>query len=87
MGYDNSQTICIYSKRQNEMHFGVYYNYCNYIDDKLEIIESVFSDVIEDEAVWCHSKNTAYEEGAEVITEAEADNIRDGYKESMKLFL
>lgn len=40
----------------------------------------MFSDVIEDEAVWCHSKNTAYEEGAEVITEAEADNIRDGYK-------
>lgn len=67
MGYDNSQTICIYS---------------NYIDDKLEIIESVFSDVIEDEAVWCHSKNTAYEEGAEVITEAEADNIRDGYSEN-----
>ena len=32
------------------------------------------------EAVWCHSKNTAYQEGAEVITEAEADNIRDGYK-------
>lgn len=59
------------------------YNYYDYVDDSLKIIESVYSD----EAGWYHSKMEAYEDQeAERISEDEASDIESKYQYKKLIF-